>query len=176
MKRVYNIELSKADIRDLQKGLREYREWVKKKTAELSRRLAEIGVERAELYFSQALYDGVNDVTVSKVSKGKNTWVVRANGATVLFIEFGTGVHYPNAPLDEYLNAEGMVHGSYGRGLGNNDYWFYTGQPGNAGGELAHGHRNTTITHGNPANMSMYNAVKDLEFALDQIVREVFST
>ena len=175
MKRVINVDLSTEGIKEIQKGLREYKKWINKKTGELCKRLAEIGVQQAEFYFSQALYDGINDVKVSKVSNGKNEWIVKAEGTTVLFIELGAGVHYPDAQLSEYINADGMVHGSYGKGLGNNDYWFYTGQPGNAGGELAYGHKNTTITHGNPANMPMYNTVKYLEIELERIVREVFS-
>ena len=131
------------------------------------------GRTRAQMYFAEALYDGVNDVTVSS-KKEKDGYVVSANGKTVLFIELGTGIHYPDAPLGEYEGAGGMTHGSYGKGLGNNDYWFYTGQPGNAGGELAHGHPNSTITHGNPPNQPMYNTVKDLERELERVVLEVF--
>lgn len=175
MNKVYNVDLSKSGISELKKGLKEYKKWINKKTEELCKRLAEIGVQNAELNFSGAFYDGINDVKVSKTSRGKNEWVVKADGKSVLFIEFGAGVYYPDAELSEYKNADGMVHGTYGKGLGNNEYWFYTGQPGNAGGELAYGHPNSTITHGNPANMSMYATVKDLEYNLEKIVKEVFT-
>ena len=174
MKKVYNIDLSASGIRELQNGLKEYEKWLKQKSEELCRRLADMGLAKASLYFSSALYDGINDASVS-VSAVESGYKVEANGSTVLFIEFGTGVHYPNAPTGEYIGADGMVHGSYGKGLGNNDYWFYTGQPGNAGGELAHGHKNTTITHGNPPNMPMYNTVKELEMELERVVKEVFT-
>ena len=89
-----------------------------------------------------------------------------------IFVEFGTGVHYPNS--HPQAGEFGIAHGTYGRGLGNNDYWFYTGQPGNAGGELAYGHTNSTITHGNPANMPMYNTGKDMKNEIMRIVRDVF--
>ena len=176
MKRNYEVELSKSGINELIKGLKDYKKWIKTKTEELSQRLAEIGVERATYYFGSAVYDGINDVKVEK-SKTSEGWVVTARGNAVLFIEFGTGIYYPDeAPLSEYQGAEGMVHGSYGKGLGNNEYWFYTGQPGNAGGELAYGHANSTITHGNPTNMSMYWTVKELELRLEQIIKEVFES
>ena len=129
--------------------------------------------------FAAALYDGINDVSVEPAEKKGNSWyAVKANGSTVLFLEFGTGVHYP----DDHPEHNGFLHGTYGKGLGANDYWFYTGQPGNAGGELAtdprtgYVHPNTTITHGNPANMSMYNAIRYLEGEFVRIAREVFAS
>lgn len=173
MKHTYEIDLSDKGIKELQKGLKEYDKWLKEKTNELCKRLAEYGVERAEAYFGYAEYDGINDVTVEPAKKrGDNCYVVKANGSAVLFIEFGTGIFYP----DDHPEAaeHGMVHGMYGKGLGNNEYWFYTGQPGNAGGELAHGKTNTTITHGNRANASMYFARKDVEAEIARVVREVF--
>lgn len=176
MKQTYTIDLSTKDINGLKKNLGDYKKWLAKKSDELCRRLATMGVQKAAVNFSMALYDGINDVTVEPpTSKGESEWVVRANGYAVLFIEFGTGIHYTDADLSKYhSNASGMKHGTYGKGKGKNDYWFYTGQPGNAGGELAYGHSNTTITHGNPPNMPMYNTVKELEQELARVVKEVF--
>lgn len=180
MKQSYEIDLSTAGIKELQKGLKDYDKWINKKTNELCKRLAEIGVKRAELNFSSALYDGINDVKVEPAKeREKNCYVVKANGATVLFIEFGTGVHYPDSHPEGLSN--GMVHGTYGKGRGKNDYWWYSGQPGNAGGTLAIDPRtgnikpNVTITHGNPANMCMYDAVKEVETQISRVVKEVFS-
>ena len=174
MKRI-EVDLSEKGIKTLQKELKEQQKWTEKKIDELAKRLAELGVEKAEINFGAALYDGVNDVKVTKKHDGKGQYTVMANGQAVLFIELGTGIHYPDAPLGEYQGAEGMTHGSYGKGLGNNDYWFYTGQPGNAGGELAHGHKNSTITHGNPPNQPMYMTVRELEQEFARIVKEVFA-
>ena len=182
MRKTYKVDLSTAGITELQTNLRDYKTWLKKKCQELCRRLAETGAAVSAVYFETAPYDGINDVFVRAYQKDGG-WVVSANGNAVLFIEFGTGVHYPDeAPLGEYEGAAGMIHGSYGKGLGNNDYWFYTGQPGTAGGELAtdpvtgYVHPNTTITHGNPASMPMYNTVKELEMDFVQMVKEVFSS
>ena len=175
MSKVIEIDLSVAGINRLQKELKDYDKWLKSKIDELCKRLAEYGVERAEVYFGYALYDGINDVTVEPAKKrGENCYVVKAKGSTVLFIEFGSGVYYPDSHPEG--SANGMIHGTYGRGLGKNNYWFYTGQPGNAGGELAHGKTNTTITHGNPANMSLYFARKDVEAEIGRIVKEVFKS
>ena len=180
MKRL-EVDLSEKGIKTIQKELKERQKWEKKKAEELAKRLAELGVERAELHFGAALYDGVNDVKVTKKHNGNAHYTVMANGQAVLFIELGTGIHYPDAPLGEYQGAEGMTHGSYGKGLGNNDYWWYTGQPGNAGGELAkdpltgYVHPNSTITHGNPPNQPMYMTVRELEQEFARIVKEVFA-
>lgn len=174
MKHTYEIDLSDKGIKELQKGLKDYDKWLNKKMKELCKRLAEIGVQRAEVNFSSAFYDGINDVKVEPVKeRGNNCFVVKANGASVLFIEFGAGKFYPDSHPEGYSN--GMIHGTYGQGLGKNDYWFYTGQPGNAGGVLAEGHSNTTITHGNPANMCMYDAIREVEREITRVVKEVFS-
>lgn len=142
---------------------------INKMSDELCRRLANMGVEKAKLHFFEAIYDGVNDADVT-VEKRPDGYAVVANGNAVLFIEFGAGIHYPaNHP-----EPHGFTHGTYGKGNGKNDYWFYTGLPGNAGGELAHNRANTTITHGNPANMPMYTTVKDLEQEIERMVKEVF--
>ena len=43
--------------------------------------------------FASAEYDGINDVTVS-METGNNTWSIVAEGESVLFIEYGTGVTF----------------------------------------------------------------------------------
>ena len=63
----------------------------------------------------------------------------------------------------------------YGQGRGKQSTWGYYGEPGTNGtvvGERAKG--TLVLTHGNPANMPMYNAVKELELRLGEIVKEVF--
>lgn len=166
------IELSKESCDKALKELQKYQKTVQAKLEEICKRVAEFGQIRAEIYFSQALYDGIPDTRLS-VDKIDNGYALKASGTTVLFLEFGTGVHYP----DDHPKAGelGIKHGTYGKGLGQNDYWFYTGQPGNAGGELAYGHSNSTITHGNPANMPMYKSSKDMREQIRKIAVEVFS-
>lgn len=149
----------------------EYQKRLTDKTNELIHRLAEIGVEVARAGFEAAPYDGIKEFSVTFEDRDTNTVAVIATGRTVLFLEFGAGVYYP----DSHPYANGMVHGTYGKGKGANPYWFYTGQPGTAGGELAYGHINTTITHGNPASMAMYEAHKRVKEDIVRIAREVFN-
>ena len=170
--RTITIELSVESCNKALKELEEYRKKLKSALDEICKRVAEFGLTRAEMYFEQAPYDGIKDfhLEVKKISGG---YSLIANGKTVLFLEFGAGVHYPN---DHPKAGEmGIEHGTYGRGLGKNDYWFYTGQPGTAGGELAYGHKNTTITHGNPASMPMYKSSKEMREEIKRIAEEVFS-
>lgn len=163
------IDLSSKDIEYLKGMYGDVGKALKTMTDELCRRLAYMGQEIARVYFFEALYDGINDADVT-VEKRDNGYAVVANGNAVLFIEFGAGVHYP----DSHPEPHGMAHGTYGKGLGQNDYWYYTGMPGNAGGELAKGRSNTTRTHGNPANMPMYKTVKDLEGEVERMIKETF--
>ena len=141
---------------------------------EICSNLAEIGLSGAFVRFGDALYDGLESIELNiepfKTDDAIGYRIV-AEGDTLMFIEFGAGVHYPDShPLANKFKAK---HGTYGKGLGKNDYWFYTGQPGNAGGELAYGHKNSTITHGNPANMPMYNTAQELREKVLDVVREV---
>ena len=91
----------------------------------------------------------------------------------MLFIEFGTGVTYP----DNHPEAaeHGMRRGEYGAGHGKQSSWGYYGDPG-TNGEVrtkANG-KSVVITHGNPANMSMYDTVKQLQQILPRLAKEVF--
>lgn len=167
------IRLSPSSCDRALKQLRAYKTQSSNKMDLLCKRLAEYGLTKAEVYFDAALYDGIKDVKLD-VTKMDNGYALVASGKTVAFLEFGAGVHYPN---DHPKAGElGIEHGTYGKGKGANDYWFYTGQPGNAGGELALGHKNSTITHGNPANMPMFQTAQDIRGEIARIAQEVFAT
>ena len=172
MKHKVVTTLSPSGVQQMIDSVLEYREWLKNGCTRLLERLAQEGYEVASAGFASAEYDGTNDVTVSVEDRGKIKAVV-AVGGTVLFIEFGTGVTYPdNHPEARDL---GMERGEYGQGRGKKPTWGYYGEPGTNGtvvGERAKG--TLVLTHGNPANMPMYNAVKELELRLEEIVKEVF--
>lgn len=172
MKHKVVTTLSPTGVQQMIDSVREYREWIKIGCARLLERLTQEGYEVASAGFASAEYDGTNDVTVSIEDRGKIKAVV-AVGGTVLFIEFGTGVTYP----DNHQEARdlGMAREEYGQGRGKQSTWGYYGEPGTNGtvvGERAKG--TLVLTHGNPANMPMYNAVKELELRLGEIVKEVF--
>lgn len=158
MKKVYTIDLSKSGVGELQKGLKDYEKWLQRKTDELAKRLADMGVQKAEINFSSAYYDGDEDHTIEVIPVEPGCYTVRASGKTVLFVEFGTGlIGYGHPEL------HGMGPGTYpGKGHWDDpDGWYY-----------AHGKK----SHGNPPNMPMYTTVKELEQELARVVKEVFAT
>lgn len=148
--------------------------WQSDRAIVFADRLAQEGMEIASIKFSQAVYDGTNDVSVTVEPRGNNVRAVVATGRATLFIEFGTGVTYP----DDHPEAGelGMKRGEYGQGHGKQHSWGYYGDPGTNGvlKEKKNGGF-VVITHGNPANMPMYETVKELQDRLTEIAKEVFS-
>ena len=168
------VPLSQRGIDTLLREIESYTVWLKERSQVLLDRLAQAGVEVASANFAKAAYDGTNDASVSLETRGDGVRAVVAVGASVLFIEFGTGVTYPdNHPQAAEL---GMKRGEYGQGHGKQSSWGYYGDPGTNGVVKTKKNGSTVvITHGNPANMPMYETVKELEAMLPDLVKEVFS-
>lgn len=168
------VPLSQRGIDTLLREIESYTVWLKERSQILLDRLAQAGVEVASARFAKAAYDGTNDASVSLETRGDGVRAVVAVGASVLFIEFGTGVTYPdNHPQAAEL---GMKRGEYGQGHGKQSSWGYYGDPGTNGVVKTKKDGSTVvITHGNPANMPMYETVKELEAMLPDLVKEVFS-
>ena len=93
-----------------------YKKWLKEKTQEFVKALADEGMQISRAKFQSATYDGTNDVSVSVESRGENKAAVVAIGSSVLFIEFGTGVKYPDSHPE--AGKFGFEHGGYGHHLG----------------------------------------------------------
>lgn len=166
---------SVASINNAISELKKFENWIKEKTVQFIDELANEGLNIASVKFSTAQYDGTNDVTVS-VEQGNTDMskAVVAIGNATLFIEFGTGVTYPdNHPEGVGL---GMIHGEYGHHLGlMPNGWRYQGDPGTNGVVITTGkHTGEIHTYGNPANMCMYDTVKELENRFEEIARRVY--
>lgn len=171
------IGIDGSGINEALTTLEEFKREVAGKTEEFVDRLAMRGVEVARIGFAGAAYDGSLglDSPPGFVRTGPTSGVVRVSGPTCLFIEFGTGVTYPDNHPEAAKN--GMVRGEYGKGHGKQRTWGYYGDPGTNGEvrEKKNG-KVVVLTHGNPANAPMYNAVKKLEEEITSIAREVFGT
>ena len=170
-----NIKINAFDSASIDAAIAElekYSNGLNEKAKKLTGNLASRGVVIAQNDFDNAPYDGARDVMLTKTETDTG-YIITATGETALFIEFGAGVHYPNSHPE--AGKFGIEHGTYGQGKGKNDYWFYTGQPDNAGGVLANGRANTTITHGNPPSMTMYNTEKDLVGQIGEVAKEIFN-
>ena len=174
MSQTINVPLSISAYDSLIQKIEDLGNWQSDRAIVFADRLAQEGMEIASIKFSQAVYDGTNDVSVTVEPRGNNVRAVVATGGATLFIEFGTGVTYP----DDHPEAEelGMKCGEYGQGHGKQHSWGYYGEPGTNGvlKEKKNGGF-VVITHGNPANMPMYETVKELQDRLTEIAKEVFS-
>ena len=171
------IKVSLGNIDEAIKAIEQYEKNLEKKTKAFMERLAEIGADTAKTKFSTAQYDGENDVVV-----GDPKWidnkrlVLSATGRSVLFIEFGTGVHYSSASHPKEAEF-GFSRGTYGHGLGKLDSWRYEGNPGTNGELITEGkHKGEVKTYGNPANRCMYEAGKEMRKQIKEIAKEVFSS
>ncbi len=136
-------------------------------------RITKLGVQIASVEYTNAQYDGVNDVEVSAYFEGDNKAVVCANGASVLFIEFGTGITYSEkSPKADEL---GMTRGSYGQGKGSNNSWTYYGAEGTNGITVRESDLGSVVrTKGNPPANAMYKASKEMLNEIVNVAKEVF--
>jgi len=154
----------KESINAAIKQLQKYEKDFLRKEIEFVRRLKELGVSVATTGFAMADYDGVNDVLIAETQSGPRAAVI-AYGQTVGFIEFGTGVTYP-----EY-DASGLEfapppRGEYGKKQGKNPWgWYFSSL--HTGGASEH-------TYGNPPAEAMLTARDEMIARVTQIAREVW--
>lgn len=164
------FELSPNSIEKAIKELKKQKKIMLKKLELLQNRVAEELQKEVETGFNGAIYNdvllegkSVPNVQVSLESDGKLTFVV-AYGKEAVFAEFGAGVYYnpggsphPNIPV-------GIVEiGEYGKGYGKRKVWGYYDESGDL-----------KLTHGTPASMPMYHAVKRVAEMVPELAREIF--
>ena len=157
------MELSVSSIDNAIKELRAFQDSLDQKKDKLLEELANIGVKEASVRFTTAMYDGVNDssVTLEPITDG---YCIKAEGKAVAFIEFGAGVyHNPGEPYPNPRPSGIVGIGEYGKGYGKRQAWGFR----NESGELV-------ITHGNPAAMPMWYASEEMRSKITKIAQEVF--
>ena len=161
------ITVNPLDIKSINQAIKQievYRQEFEQKEQEFVRRLAEVGVSVATTGFQVADYDGENDVVVTMNQSGTQATVI-ASGATVGFIEFGTGVRYPEWSGDgsDYTPPK---HGTYGKGKGASPHgWWFTATSG--AGASQH-------TYGNMPAEAMLTARDRMIEQVVKIAREVW--
>lgn len=170
-KKVIRFGLSAREIGKAIRELEQYKQDIIRKTDLLRARVAERLAELSRDGFAGAVVDDLlkggqrtAQVDVS-IDQRDNVTLVIARGEDAVWVEFGAGVHYNGSagtsphPKGSEL---GFTIGGYGKGMGKKDVWgFYED------GELR-------LTHGTPAIMPMYNAVKTVCDEIAEIAREVF--
>ena len=170
-KKVISLSLSTKDINRAIKELDKYKQELLRKEKLLLERLAMIGVHEASVRFSTAMYDGVNDVSVTLDENG-NGYSIIADGEAVAFIEFGSGVYHNTSEPYPNPRPEGVVGiGEYGQGKGKRRAWYYKGEPGTNGELQSNG---VVKTRGNPAAMPMWYASEEMKKSILKIAKEVF--
>ena len=163
MPKVIKMSLSTASIGEAIKEVKAFRDSIERKKDKLLAELASIGVQEASIRFTTAMYDGVNDssVTLESIANG---YCIKAEGRVVAFIEFGAGVyHNPGEPYPNPRPSGIVGIGEYGKGRGKRQAWGFT----DANGELV-------ITRGNPAAMPMWYASEEMRNNILKIAKEVF--
>lgn len=139
-----------------------YKKQFEEHVNETVKQLTELGRADAQINFSTARYDGDNDVEVVSQAN-KKTGTITASGKSTLFIEFGTGISYPNDHPE--ATRLGVEHGSWSEGPEGKGHW---DDPN--GWYYKHGKK----SKGNPANRCLYNAGKKIEENAEKIAREIF--
>lgn len=173
-KKVIRIRLSEKDIDRAIKELEQYKREIIRKTELLRKKIAERIGTLAQSGFNGAVVDDLTDesggarraeVQVS-IDERENVSVVIAAGEDAVWAEFGAGV-YHNGSVGSSPHPKGqelgLTIGGYGKGMGKRQVWgFYED------GELK-------LTHGAPATMPMYNAMKIVCDEIVAIAKEVFN-
>ena len=176
MKRKYRIDaLTGAGIDELIAAVEEYEQWLNRKCKELAERLASMGALNVEYNFTGVMYSGSTDHEVTVEEAGENRFVVKLEGESVLFIEFGAGARYGYGHPEVGNYGPGTYPGK-GHWDDPNGWWYKTDDASAATRVTKKTGQAWVHTYGNPPNAPVYNAVKELEEDIAKAVREVFSS
>lgn len=154
------IQVDQASLDKTVTRLEEYSRDLKEKARIICERLASLGATHASLGFARSIYNGSADFDITVEPTG-NGYQILASGEAVLFLEFGAGVTmgYGHPQAGEFGYGPGTYPGA-GHWDDPNGWWL----PKSKGG----GH-----SYGNPPNMGMYNASKEIQKEVERVAREV---
>lgn len=165
------INLSQKSIHDAIKQLRQYQNSLKSKNELFVRRLSELGIPVIDQNISLSQGDSdKNHSTYIKINSfgDYSQATLVCEGAGLLFIEFGAGIHY-NTPAGSSPHPKGQelgyTIGSYGQGKGKNDSWTYTSETGE-----------WVRSYGTEATMPVYKASVEIMQSIRKIAKEVFAS
>ena len=179
MSKVITMKLTTRDIERAIKEVEAYKRDFIKKVDIFRERIAQEITDLAQSGFNSSTIDDVlprygssrtASVNVDLSSTG-NVTVIVAKGKDAIWVEFGAGV-YHNGSAGSSPHPQGAklgyTIGGYGKGHGKQNVWGYYEVPGD---------RDTLVlTHGTPATMPMYNAMKTISAKVTSIAREVFGS
>lgn len=171
MAKKINISLSQKSIQNAINEVRKYQREFIEKNELFVRRLAELGIPVINQNIAAAQGDSdKNHNTYIKINSfgGYSEAKLVVEGVDLLFIEFGSGIHYNgSAGTSPHPKGEefGYTIGSYGKGQGSKDFWFYYADTGEA-----------VMSHGTESTMPVYKASVEIIHNIRRIAREVFES
>ena len=164
-----NIKVDLLDPSSIQKAidaLENRQGWIGQKCKELAKRLAEIGMNEAQVAYYGAINEGNGDVAV-RIYETPTGYAIEAYGNDVFFVEFGTGISAGNGyDTSEITPPVSIEPGSYSQSIGSgkfskdHPYWWYNGK------------RYT----GTRPYMGMYHASKAIKQNIEKVAKEVFES
>ena len=178
-KQTITLGLSQKSVEKALKQLRQYKQWLRNKTTELVKALAEVGIPVIDENMAKASYtydekgvrsgsDTSHHSYVEMKSAGEYVEAkLIVEGKELMFIEFGAGVFYNGAAGSSKHPkgvVNGMVIGSYGEHHGVQKVWGYYDDDGNL-----------VLTHGVEAQMPVYKADMEIIQKYVEVARRVFS-
>lgn len=173
-KKILKADLSISSIRQLQKDLIRYQEYLTNKAAQLAKRLSELGVDIAQVQIADldAIFTGELIASIHSEYKDSTKYgaifAVVADSSHACFVEFGSGQRGKDTPYP-YPLPEGVSWDyNVGKTIRQNAttgryYWFYPGQDGQ-----------WHYTEGMPARPFMYLTSMELIREVPKIAKEVF--
>lgn len=169
MSKKIHMSLSEKSIRNAINEIEVYKRQFIERNEVFVRRLAELGIPVIDQNIAAAQGDS---------DKSHNTYIkinsfgsyseakLVVEGKSILFIEFGAGIRYngssgtsPHPKGEEF----GYTIGSYGKGQGSKDFWFYYADTGES-----------VMSHGTEATMPVFRASQEIIQNIRRIAREVF--
>lgn len=166
--------LSVSEIRKLQKDLMRYQEYLTNKAAQLARKLAEEGVDIAQVQIADldAIFTGELLASIHSEHKDSTKYgaifAVVTDSSHACYVEFGSGQRGSDTPYPYPLPEGVSWEYNVGKTIRKNPvtgryYWFYPGQDGK-----------WHYTEGLPARPFMHNTSIELQEKVIEIAREVF--
>lgn len=171
MAKKISISLSQKSIQNAINEVRKYQREFIEKNELFVRRLAELGIPVIDQNIAAAQGDSdKNHNTYIKINSFGSYSEVKlvVEGSELLYIEFGSGIHYNgSAGTSPHPKGEefGYTIGSYGKGQGSKDFWFYYADTGEA-----------VMSHGTESTMPVYKASVEIIQNIRRVAREVFGS
>lgn len=171
MSKKIHMSISEKSIRNAINEIEAYKRQFIDRNELFVRRLAELGIPVIDQNIAAAQGDSEkNHNTYIKVNSFGSYSEAKlvVEGSDLLYIEFGAGIRYNgSAGTSPHPKGEefGYTIGSYGKGQGKNDFWFYYADTGE-----------TVMSHGTEATMPVFRASQEIIQNIRRIAREVFGS